>query len=789
MFSKLLVEILKTISREIDVARDGVEALEKLARQSYDLMISDWNMPRMGGETLIEEVRKTDQNMSIIVLTGFGKLDMASRMLKQFRISDFLAKPLQSNMQILFAVENALEKKHLRLELEEEIKARTRVDEALQENRRVLMNLMSNLPGMVYRRLDDDEWTMEFVSDGCLNITGCQPDQLLSGQSEFQYFDMIHPDDKDLVVKQVRSALEANQAFQVTYRIIPPRKEEKWILEQGKGVYSNNGLITGIEGFLSDITQQKRSEEELKKAKEDAEKANKAKSEFIAKMSHEMRTPLNGIIGFSELSIATDNLPQHREYFRHINNESIILLELINSLLDHAKIASGKLRLDQHPFHIRYLLNELTSLIALRAQQKSLDFECHIPDSASLGVIGDASRLRQILLNLLSNALKFTATGKISVRLEILSETETSVTVKFSVSDTGIGIPAEYQAGIFDSFQQTGSHITSKYGGTGLGTTIAKELTELMGGEIGLESEINQGSTFWFTAVFDKITDVSLLKQLTTEPNKTHTLDFSRQFAAHVLVAEDYKTNQIVTLRNLERMGCSADLAENGQEAVDLYKKRAYDLILMDLNMPEMNGLTATMLIREEESLGKPKTPIVAMTANVYFEDRAMCFNAGMDDFLEKPLQTNRLYDVLERWTPYKEIEPNTEPHPPAFQSGSQPSEDASDAPMNKHQALKMFAGDEQTMLLVALEYVKSCEHQLGLIRQALENNDPETVRTEAHSIKGGALTLAAEDLATVALELEVSGEKADLADAGSLLEKLDFQKQRLADFLAEPHK
>ncbi|MCP4756645.1 MAG: response regulator, partial [Proteobacteria bacterium] len=344
---KILQKILRKNSpHEVDSAVDGIDAVEQFSRFSYDLMIVDLKMPRMDGETLIQEIRKSDRDIPLIVLTGHGELSGAYKLLKEHRISDFLTKPLQSPMQLLFSVENALEKQRLRQGLQEEVTARKHVDEALQENRRVLMNLMSNLPGMVYRRHNDAEWSMAFVSQGCLELTGCEADKLLSGDPVYSYVNLIHPDDRERVAENAQSALDNREPFQVIYRIVTPSKQEKSVWEQGRGIFSADNDLLAVEGFITDITERIRMEEELKQATEEAESANRAKSAFIAKMSHEMRTPLNGIIGFSELSLNSHNLVEHYEYSQLVLTESKVLLELINSLLDHAKIASGKFELE-----------------------------------------------------------------------------------------------------------------------------------------------------------------------------------------------------------------------------------------------------------------------------------------------------------------------------------------------------------------------------------------------------------------------------------------------------------
>ncbi len=785
---KILLRILqKSSPHEVETAIDGQDAYEKFSKSVYDLLIVDLKMPRMDGETLIQEIRKTDPDISLIILTGHGELSSAYKLLKESRISDFLSKPLQSPMQLLFAVENALEKRRLRKELQEEVKARKQVDDALQENRRVLVNLMSNLPGMVYRRQNDEEWSMEFVSEGCFELTGCEPPELLSGEPQYSYMNLIHSEDRERVVKTANDALKNNKSSQVVYRIITPNNQEKWVWEQGQGVFSKDHQLMSVEGFVTDITEQKMVEKELKKAKEEAESANRAKSEFIAKMSHEMRTPLNGIIGFTELSLATEDVTAHHSYSEFVLTESKVLLELINSLLDHAKIAAGKLELENRPFRLDQLMEELASIMSVRFQQKKLDFDCFLSPDVPSCVIGDPGRLRQILHNLLSNSLKFTEEGKIAVNVIIFSQTEDTVNLRFSVHDTGIGIEKEAQKYIFESFTQADNNITRKYGGTGLGTTISKELTELMGGEIGLESEYGEGSNFWFIVPFKKVEDPTILNGLEIKWGKKENLNFKKKWNGNVLLVEDYKTNQMVATKGLENAGCTVELVENGKQAVEAFEPGRFDLILMDLNMPVMDGLTATRLIREHEALGKIKTPVIALTANVYASDREKCLEAGMDDFLGKPLQLKHLYSILEKWLPEKTVAlPGLKPPDNPKSAGTMEVKNQVskiNLPMDEEQALEMFAGDSETMNQVIKNYIKDIGQQIKRMEEAIRKRDGETVRKEAHSIKGGAMTLAAQDLVDAAFNLEKSGESFKIEDMPLLLQKVVEQKKRLEDY------
>ncbi|MFV8376164.1 response regulator [Flavobacterium sp. LB1P71] len=629
-------------------ANSGNEALKILLhQQDFAIILIDVQMPMMDGFETVELIRQIEKLKHVPIIFLTASMDNSQQIFKGYQAGavDYMIKPLSPEiLKAKVAVFVDLHKKNQELLIQAEQLKKLNTDLTAQK-------LLSEYSLSLIEASHDPlfaispEGKITDMNNASVKVTGVTRKKLI-GTDFFDYF--TEPQKAREVYQKVFEKGSVSDS-----PLILRHKKGKLIdvLFNGSVYKDDKENVLGVVIVARDVTEQKRIATELieakifaelateiaQEAKINAENAVKTKQQFLSNMSHEIRTPMNAIIGFTKVVLRTDLTNKQKEYLNAIKISGDALIVLINDILDLAKVDSGKMTFEKTPFKMKSSISAMLHLFETKIQEKNLklvkEYDSKIPNI----LVGDAVRLHQIILNLVSNAVKFTSKGKITVSVDLLHEDDDTVILKFAVTDTGIGISNEKIGTIFENFQQASSETSRLYGGTGLGLAIAKQLIEPQGGSIRVKSTINEGSTFSFTLPFQKTnTDTELEKELIELESEIKNIK--------VLVVEDIALNQLLMKTLLDDFGFSRDIAENGKIAIEKLKEKDYDVILMDLQMPEMNGFEATEYIRKTLN---STIPIIALTADVTTVDLAKCKAVGMNDYLAKPIDERLLYSKI----------------------------------------------------------------------------------------------------------------------------------------------
>ncbi|MCM2344127.1 MAG: ATP-binding protein [Alphaproteobacteria bacterium] len=525
------------------------------------------------------------------------------------------------------AQERAMQEAALRVEQEKT---------ALQER---YASVVRNVPAMFFMCRNDMNRTVTLMNDRALAVTGYPASDFIDNCKQ-TFGGIIHPDDRVYVLRSITEAANTGQPYKIEYRIETKEGCIKWLLEQGRVVRHDD--VAEIEGFAQDISERKEYEINLETLTRKAEQASRVKSEFVATVSHEIRTPMQAIIGAAELLNSSDMNEGQRRYAHILQDAGRSLLNIVNDILETSKIEAGEISLVSEDFNLTDLVQSTHKALAGQAMAKGLKYECHIDQELPPYVRGDPHRLRQVITNLLANSIKFTQKGFVQIKVELEDSLNSRATVRVSISDSGAGIPQADQAHIFERFTQVKGHQKPDVAGTGLGLNICKSLVELMGGEIDFSSLEGYGSTFWFRLTLP-------ISERQNHADGSSFLEKTR-YQGRVLVADDVEFNREIFQAMLKNHGFSVDIVENGEQAVRQFLQQAYDLVLLDLRMPTMDGYEAGKLIMQQRINRNVSTPVVALTAQASANDRRGLIAFGFDDVLFKPVTEAEMAILLEKF-------------------------------------------------------------------------------------------------------------------------------------------
>ena len=613
--------------------KNANEALEQINQVQYDCIFLDYQLPGSDGLVLLKKIKELGIAAPIAVMTSQGDEKIAVEMMKAGAFEYFpKAEVTPDNIQRIIRAGMRMR--------DIEVK-KSNAERLLKENSDRLKTILESTRALIFSIDRNFRYTAfnTIYHKTISALYNIEPELGLHATYDFSL-----ESDRVFIQECFNRAL-AGEHFGVTEEFGDREKCSNFYELNFNPIIDEIGNVSGVAIYGQDITEKKKVEREILESKFEAERTAKAKSEFLSNMSHEIRTPMNAIIGLSELLLKENLTDKQLENLKSIKYSADNLLVIINDILDFSKIESGKIEFESINFDLFSKVQEIRKTFIFKAEEKGIGLKFHVDERISQFVVGDPFRLNQILLNLLSNAVKFTKEGTVSLIVDLVSEDEENVEVKFNIIDTGIGIPKDKLASVFESYTQAYTDITRRFGGTGLGLAITRQLVTMQNGVINIESEPGKGSTFSVTLQFQKgVAD----SQATVDEQIAEMLE-KRDFGGmSVLLVEDNVMNQFVAHQVLELWNIKVDFANDGLEATDKLKVNDYALVLMDLQMPVMSGYEATAFIRDKTNrLRNPEIPIIALTADAFPETKKKVMEEGMNDFVTKPLEQNDLYNKI----------------------------------------------------------------------------------------------------------------------------------------------
>ena len=633
--------------------------------------------------------------------------------------------------------------------LTQEVTEQKLAGDSLRESEERFRIMADGLPLIIW--VHDAKGQLQFANRTYCEFFGVSLDQVCGPNWQ----PLVHPDDATSYAGEFFNCVRDRRPFHGLARVRGADGQWRWIESWGRPRFSASGEYLGIVGTSPDVTERKRMEENLNEARMAAERASEAKSRFLANISHELRTPMNAILGLVDLALPKQTDATAKEFLQTTRESADLLLTLLNDLLDSSKIEAGKLELESSPFSLRRMLDQMMRVLAVRASEAGLAFSCRIPAELPDAVVGDQVRLRQVLLNLAGNAIKFTEQGEVELSVRAVSQDSEVVCLEFAVRDTGIGISPSEIEHLFQPFSQADASTTRRFGGTGLGLSICSSIVRMMSGNIWVESEPGKGSTFYFAVPFP------LASEVPPEEETAPEVPAEAASTLRILLVEDNPANQTLAAYILRDRGHSVEIVGDGHQALRMTQDAVYDVILMDVQMPGMDGLEATKAIRAREN-GSRRVPIIAMTAHAMKGDRERCLEAGMDGYMSKPIDGHAMIALVES------LAAGTAP---SIESRNPPATDVFDPDT----ALRRCFNSEELVGQIIACFFADTRNLLPQMRTVLEKGDLVELGHLAHRLKGTLVHLGAASAREVAGRLEQfmlrPGEQAEAEEAVRALE------------------
>jgi PAS domain S-box-containing protein len=736
------------IVAELTIAEDGAAGITDFCNGDFDCVFLDYMLPGTDGMSLLRSLHEKKAGVPIVLVTSHGDEKIAVNAMKA-GATDYIPKNLITPSSLAQIIRSILRFKEIE-------RQKIHAENIVRQNERRHRIFFEK--SQIFLCTHDLDGNFINVNMAGAKSLGYVPEELIGTNLK----DIVSPEHMHLFDSYLEKILQEKTIMGLMHVLTKTNEERIWMYHNYLYEESDNEENYVI-GSIQDITERVKMEEAMRVAKLLAEDSVKIKEQFLANMSHEIRTPMSAILGFTDLILETKLDNEQRSFLDTIHHSAKNLLSIINDILDFSKISSGKLSLEEADFDLSKLTRTLVQTFQLEAAKKNIRLICNIQPEVPLILKGDSVRLNQILLNLFSNALKFTESGSVRLEIGLLDKKEGVNTIAFSVEDTGIGIPPDKLESIFESFTQASSDTTRKYGGTGLGLAIVKNLVELYGGSITAANMPGQGAKLTFTIAVKSGSAAGEESSAIGEQEKSHGKKYCDLNGTRILVVEDNTFNQLLAERVLYNMHAVVDIASNGREAIEKLRTATYDIILMDIQMPEMDGYEATRHIRMQFPEGLNKIPIIAMTAHALSDEGSRCILAGMNDYISKPFEPYNLGAKIKNLLIASGKMPDQgisgEPSLAVIETKSEERMDLS--------TLKEMLGDGETLTQILLTMCHEMQEQNNSIKASLEEENWEQLSRIAHKMKSCVMMLKMPRFLTV---VELTEKR---AQAGTSLETL----------------